>query len=202
MSVQFCGCFCLSMKKGQANTLQAFFKQFKLDFLSSCWESEFTNDNRLKDKVTTQRNNDSYFQACWVEGVNINAEFGGDDFVLNLKTFCYRGERYAFISVTERSLMWLTEHLNDLDCDFLEFLIEFESVLTSSCGVIGEDISVSDLLDFLDGKLPDTEINESIRIVSCPNAKNNTTVRTMGFKERILRQRNYFYRKFPPADDL
>lgn len=194
MSVEYCGCFHLIERVGQSSALKTFLNRIKVNFLASCWTCEFDSEvGGLKNELTSHRNESSYFRDCWENEIDLNAEFGNDDFVITIGIFHFHGIRYARLRITERHLMSFVRHLKEQKSDFLLFISELETTLTSSACVIGEDTSTYFLLNFLTEKATLNEIKEIVRFASHPSPKNVQMLRLLGFKESNSGQINYFF---------
>lgn len=191
MSSEYLGCFRLVRKTGQAKPLRAVLERIKLNFEACLWQCEVTADGRIAYEKTTPRDEAAYFDECWEKGVDLSAQFGGEDFHFDLDAFHYRAQRHALLRMTSGNLTGLMFHLDDQRSDLFRFLVAFESAVGSGGGVIGRDSALVQLLDFLDGKLPMPEIREAVKIASQPGELNLPLLRAAGFREREVTRRRY-----------
>ena len=194
MSSEYLGCFRLVRKVGQAKPLRSVLERAKLGFLGCQWQCELAPQRHLACEQTTPRDEAAYFDECWEKGVNLSAQFGGEDFHLDLSAFNHRAQRYALLRMTSASLVGLMLHLDDQHSDLFKFLVAFESAVGSARGVIGRDGALEDLLDFIDAQLTMADIREVVKIASQPDDQNLPLLTALGFREREVVRRRYFIR--------
>jgi hypothetical protein len=88
-------------------------------------------------------------------------------------------------------------HIDDQGTDLFKFLAGFETAVTSTRGVLGVEALSPDLLDFLEGKLDADAVRELVKIVSRPDDKNLALLHSIGFRERVVGQHDYFIHDLP-----